>query len=125
MKLMKAAHKLKLLLEHAKEYYENPRHYKFVDGGFVQYELFNHEGDKAIYITEMFVSKNQRGKGTFKELAKICWDIAYSDTEIKHGFCRVEKKNRYAGILQAMYKRMGAVLHLEDHEAFYWKWSRV
>ena len=122
---MRLLEKLNLLLDHAKEYYENPRHYEFVDGGFVQYGLFNHEGDKAIYITEMFVSKKSRGKGTFKELAKICWDIAYADADIKHGFCRVEKKNRYAGILQAMYKRMGAKLHKFDDEAFYWKWSRV
>jgi|TARA_R110000851_G_scaffold1093_1_gene3799 predicted GNAT family acetyltransferase len=118
-------HKLELILEHAKEYYDNPRHYKFIDDGYVQYELFNFEGDKAIYITEMFVSKKSRGKGTLKKLAEACWNVAYDDIEIKHGFCRVEKKNRYAGILQAMYKRMGAVLYKFDDDAFYWKWSKV
>lgn len=115
--------KLDLIKEHAREYYENSRIYKFFKKGFIQYELFTTEGGaKAVYFADIFVDKAARGGSTLKEIIDFGKSLEHSHN-VKVAYCKVEKKNKYIKNLQSMYARVGFVEHVQDDQAIYYRWG--
>ena len=117
---MKDTEKLELILEHAREYYENEREYHFVDGGFVCYELFDTAEGRSLYIADIFVSKAVRGGKAFGELIQFCLDLEHTEG-VKIAFTRVEKQNPHLDVLQKMYKGIGFRQIHEDNIALFYR----
>lgn len=105
--------KLNLILEHANEYFVNNREYHFEQGGFVSYEFSEINGEKIMYIADIFVSKGFRGGKTFPDLVHYCQmlaaceaaDVAYASTE---------KSNPYLPSMKVMYDKVGFKVHRES-----------
>jgi hypothetical protein len=115
--------KLKLIENHSKEYYTNGRHFEFIEGAFITYELMNDAAGDAIYYADMYVDKAHRGTSKFRELVALAEHLAVS-RNIKIGYCRVEKCNKFLKLLQSMYAGMGFKFLHEDVEALYYKCDR-
>jgi len=112
--------KLKLILEHAAEYYENSRKYKFVTNGFMAYELFDLPIGRALYIADIFVSRDSRGGQAFKDLIKFSLDLEHTENVVV-AYARTELTNPYLRNMQDMYERIGFVVYEVDEEAMYFR----
>jgi GNAT superfamily N-acetyltransferase len=108
--------KLTMILEHAEEYYENTRQYKFVTGGFVSYELFKTDEGVGLYIADIFVRKHLRGSKVFSTLIEFCLAMEHTH-HVDVAYARTEKSNKYIESLKFMYESIGFVVHSEDAEA--------
>jgi len=115
--------KLQLITEHAREYYANPREYKFVDGGFIEYEIFQRQDIKAVYIANIFVTKDGRGGEAFADLVKFSLELEFTH-DVKAAYARTEFSNPYLENMKSMYKRLGFIYYYEDEDAMYFKLER-
>lgn len=67
---MNDSKKLKMILDHHREYYINPREYLFFEEGFLSYELYTHKGYNSIHFHEFYVAKEHRGKSEWRNIFK-------------------------------------------------------
>ena len=111
--------KLSLIEEHAREYYDSPREYRFIYGGFIQYSL----GGQRLCITDMFVTKSQRTGETLRKLIGVIKSLVevHSVTEC---YCRVDISNSHVKSLSRLYRSNGFVHIRTDPDFHYFKWSK-
>ena len=112
--------KLTMILEHAEEYYDNSRQYKFVTGGFVSYELFKAPEGVGLYIADIFVRKHLRGSKVFQTLIEFCLATEYTH-HVNVAYARTDKSNKYLDNLTFMYQSIGFKIYKEDDDSIYYK----
>ena len=117
---MDAEHKLKLLEQYASEYYDIPRKYSFIEHGYVCYELFTDVYDvKCVLYREIYVDKDNRNSGTFKELCDLCAEIFYGNDCLR-GYITIDKGNEHKDKLEYMFNKYGFIEYDEDENLTYY-----
>jgi hypothetical protein len=119
---MNDTEKLNLLKEYALEYYDQPRVYKFVEGGFVCYSTYGTPKGNHMYIAEIFVSKAYRGTDTLEQLSEFCVGVFHT-FDIVEANARTEKGNMNLDKMDKMYAKTGLTRIGEDDEAYYYRRS--
>jgi len=122
---MDAEDKLKLIEEHAQEYYKSPRFYHFEKDGFILFELIHHKGLgnntlRSIYFADMYV-RESKSRSTLFKMVKHFVKLK-NEHGLHSAFCRVEKVNKHYDKLVRMYKRLGFYEVHSDDQASYYKW---
>lgn len=116
---MKSEDKLRLITEHASEYYKG-RFYAYTEGGFVTLQPMSDNLGYAVYIHDMFVSKDHRGGPTLYKLLKIIKNYV-EENRIVTAYCRVEINNPHLKMLQGLYKKFKFEEIHNDGTALYYK----
>jgi len=112
--------KLTMILEHAEEYYENKRQYKFVTGGFVSYELFEAPEGVGLYIADIFVRKHLRGSKVFQTLIEFCLAMEHTH-HVDVAYATTEKSNKYLEGIKFMYESIGFKEYKQDDNMLYYR----
>ena len=112
--------KLNLILEHANEYFVNNREYHFEEGGFVSYEFSENDGEKTMFIADIFVSKLFRGGKTFPDLVHYCQMLAACEA-VDVAYASTEKANPYLPSMLEMYEKVGFKEHLETETKIWYR----